>query len=141
MKEVEDVAADFGVDIHVGLSADEVARRQERYGFNELEKEPGECVAGCRSVGAVRPVMLLRLRLFAVMSLCIGSASGIGLARVVCNGLRCTPERGWCAVLVSKLFSTQPHTTALCRRRAHPRRQAHVEAGAGAVWRHAGQGG
>jgi hypothetical protein len=41
-KEVEVVAADLGVDVHVGLSADEVARRQQQYGFNELEKEPGE---------------------------------------------------------------------------------------------------
>jgi hypothetical protein len=40
--EAEDVAAELGVDRHQGLSAEEVARRQAVFGFNELEKEPGE---------------------------------------------------------------------------------------------------
>ncbi|KIZ04315.1 calcium-transporting ATPase, endoplasmic reticulum-type [Monoraphidium neglectum] len=40
-KEASEVADELGVDPHIGLSADEVAARQEKYGFNELEKEPG----------------------------------------------------------------------------------------------------
>lgn len=37
----EEVAAELGVDVHLGLSEGEVAARQQRFGFNELEKEPG----------------------------------------------------------------------------------------------------
>lgn len=40
-KEVDQVAAELRVDPHVGLSSDEVERRQEQFGYNELEKEPG----------------------------------------------------------------------------------------------------
>lgn len=41
-KGAAEVAAELGVDVRAGLDDAEVARRQERFGFNELRKEPGK---------------------------------------------------------------------------------------------------
>ena len=40
-RDAEDVCKQLGVDPRVGLSAAEVEARQAKFGFNELEKEPG----------------------------------------------------------------------------------------------------
>ncbi|KAI8469125.1 MAG: hypothetical protein J3K34DRAFT_454251 [Monoraphidium minutum] len=41
-KDAARVAKELGVDPRVGLSQEEAEARQQRYGFNELEKEPGK---------------------------------------------------------------------------------------------------
>ncbi|GBF94232.1 hypothetical protein Rsub_06502 [Raphidocelis subcapitata] len=41
-KAPEQVASELGVDVRVGLSTEEVVARQQAFGFNELEKEPGK---------------------------------------------------------------------------------------------------
>ncbi len=37
----EQCAEDLGTNLSTGLSSAEVAKRREKYGFNELVKEPG----------------------------------------------------------------------------------------------------
>ena len=39
---IEAVAAQHKVDLHKGLTAQQVIEQRERYGFNELVKQPGK---------------------------------------------------------------------------------------------------
>ena len=41
-RSAEDTAAHHGVDIKVGLTAEQVAAKRRQYGYNELEKQPGK---------------------------------------------------------------------------------------------------
>jgi len=43
-REVDECAKEFGVDIQRGLSSEEVERRRQKWGWNELEKHPGPSV-------------------------------------------------------------------------------------------------
>lgn len=39
---IESVAAHHGVDLQEGLTSQEVRRQRQRYGYNELVKQPGK---------------------------------------------------------------------------------------------------
>ncbi len=77
-QEVEDILAQFNVDVNAGLSAEEVEKRREKYGFNQLETK-GQKTFLRMFIAQFKSFMILILLIAAAISGVVGVMEGEGM--------------------------------------------------------------
>ena len=78
VKNVEEVAKSLKTDINNGLSAEEVKRRQEEYGFNRLEGKKKQSIF-IKFLNQFKDFMIIVLIIAAIVSGFVGVKEGEGI--------------------------------------------------------------